>query len=568
MSLPRFTRLAATLLLTLCVAGAHAAGPDGFSVQHFQIKPGADRIFSVEGTKVAPAFSPYGGLWFHYVDDPLRFVFEIPGQPDREDRIVENMMQLTAGVGIGLFDFMELELVAPITLSSEGDTTTAFNGLGETGLSDLIVRLRAELLKRGEGGEGFGLNLGVGVGIPTGDSAQGVGDGGVTIQPKLALSVGAGPVTLSANLGVNVRTETESFSNLDFDQEFLYGAGVQWSIIPELALGAELFGRTQFGDFFSDSAQDPLEWAAGPKIFLFDSLIIDVGAGMGIISGYGAPDWRVFAGVSYADFGGVVGSPDTDGDGITDDLDQCITEAEDADSFMDDDGCPDIDNDVDGVLDVDDKCPLEPEDKDGFEDTDGCPDPDNDGDGIADAKDGCMNEPEDTDGFEDDNGCPDPDNDNDTILDVDDKCPMVPENLNGFEDTDGCPDEQPLARVEGCKIIIGDKVYFRTNKATILDRSFPLLDEVARLIKGASAYDYVMIEGHTDSRGSNRYNKKLSDRRAKSVRKYLVGQGIPSRKLKAKGWGEEKPIAPNDTPENLAKNRRVDFNVVGGECKK
>jgi hypothetical protein len=138
------------------------------------------------------------------------------------------------------------------------------------------------------------------------------------------------------------------------------------------------------------------------------------------------------------------GPGDTDGDGLTDDVDKCVNEAEDNDNFQDDDGCPDLDNDGDGILDLaPDKCPLEAEDMDGFQDDDGCPDPDNDGDGLPDGADKCPNEAEDADGFQDDDGCPDPDNDGDGVPDNRDECIDEPETKNEFEDEDGCPDEAP-----------------------------------------------------------------------------------------------------------------------------
>src|SRR5687768_6430030 len=81
---------------------------------------------------------------------------------------------------------------------------------------------------------------------------------------------------------------------------------------------------------------------------------------------------------------------DKDKDGVDNKTDQCKEEAEDADSYQDEDGCPDPDNDADGIADADDQCRDEAEDKDGHEDTDGCNDPDNDADGVADADDKCQ----------------------------------------------------------------------------------------------------------------------------------------------------------------------------------
>jgi len=275
---------------------------------------------------------------------------------------------------------------------------------------------------------------------------------------------------------------------------------------------------------------------------------------------------------------------DRDGDGYDDKVDQCPDNPEDFDSFEDDDGCPDADNDKDGVLDAadlvdgrwtnndklgDQDCRNEPEDKDNFQDEDGCPDPDNDQDGILDVNDKCPNDPEDKDGFEDEDGCPDPDNDQDKILDVDDKCPNDPEDYDGDQDEDGCPDLK--AKFDGCSVVISEKVFFKFNKWDIDPRSYELLNDVATVMlqvhKQKEDLDF-RIEGHTDSKGSNSYNKKLSQRRADSVRDYLIKKNVNGARLKAVGFGEEQPIDSNRTADGRARNRRVEFNVIAGDCEK
>jgi OOP family OmpA-OmpF porin len=217
----------------------------------------------------------------------------------------------------------------------------------------------------------------------------------------------------------------------------------------------------------------------------------------------------------------------------------------------------DPDPDKDGILNPMDKCPYEPEDKDGWEDEDGCPDPDNDNDGIPDSKDKCPNEPEDYDGFEDDDGCPDPDNDKDTVPDVKDKCPNDP----GPPENDGCPVKYKLVVVTDQKIELKQTVYFATDKTKILEKSFPLLNEVAQVLKDRPSI-HVRIEGHTDSRGSRSHNQKLSQGRASSVRTYLVGQGIAGQRMEAVGYGVERPIADNRTRAGRAMNRRVDIRAT------
>lgn len=248
---------------------------------------------------------------------------------------------------------------------------------------------------------------------------------------------------------------------------------------------------------------------------------------------------------------------DTDGDGLFDDVDKCPTVAEDKDGFEDQDGCPDPDNDKDGVADANDRCPNEAEEKDGFEDEDGCPDPDNDQDAIVDASDRCPNEPEDRDGFQDDDGCPDPDNDQDTVVDLQDKCPSEA----GPPDTGGCPQKYKLVVVTDQKIELKQTIFFATDKTVILPKSFPLLNEVAQALKDHGTIA-VRIEGHTDSRGNDAYNLRLSQGRASSVRTYLVGRGVPPERMEAIGYGETKPIAANQTRAGRAQNRRVEFFIT------
>jgi outer membrane protein OmpA-like peptidoglycan-associated protein len=246
---------------------------------------------------------------------------------------------------------------------------------------------------------------------------------------------------------------------------------------------------------------------------------------------------------------------DNDGDGIPDENDACPDLPEDVDGFEDDDGCPDLDNDQDGIPDKDDRCPDEPEDFDGDEDTDGCPDlvKDSDNDGIPDDVDRCPLQPEDIDGFQDDDGCPDLDNDLDGIPDEVDNCPSSPETFNGYQDEDGCPDEKPIEE----KFVLRG-VNFESGSAALTPDSYSVLDEVVRSLQ---AYPEVRVEirGHTDSQGPASFNLELSQRRADSVRQYLVNAGIDPSRLVAIGVGEEEPVASNANPEGRLQNRRIEF---------
>ena len=254
---------------------------------------------------------------------------------------------------------------------------------------------------------------------------------------------------------------------------------------------------------------------------------------------------------------------DRDGDGYLDAQDACPDEPENFQGFEDTDGCPDDpDTDGDGIPDSIDACPLQAEDLDGYLDHDGCPDIDNDYDGVPDSEDKCPMDPEDPDGYEDLDGCPDPDNDSDTVEDLRDQCPNSPGQAE--KDPLGCPIKPQLVVVTDCEVKITQQIHFAYNKATIKPESYPILDAVLEVMNRNESIK-LEIQGHTDDRGSGPYNLQLSDQRAASVRKYLVSRGLSPDRLESKGYGKERPIVSNDTEENRALNRRVQFMRTEGQ---
>jgi len=266
--------------------------------------------------------------------------------------------------------------------------------------------------------------------------------------------------------------------------------------------------------------------------------------------------------------------PDRDGDSMCDAADKCPDDPEDFDGDEDTDGCPEYDRDGDGIHDQKDRCPDEAEDRDSFLDEDGCPDKDNDADGVPDRRDKCPNVPEDKDGYADSDGCPDFDNDGDGVLDYPvkaDKCPGKPEIYNGLDDLDGCPDKQappPKPKeykniiVEKERIVFKKQIRFKTNSAKIIGAiSFAILDEASDALKTRNDVR-VQIEGHTDERGNDKYNKKLSQARAESVVAALVKRGIARSRLLPIGFGEERPLDTGHNKDAWAKNRRVEFNFI------
>lgn len=113
-----------------------------------------------------------------------------------------------------------------------------------------------------------------------------------------------------------------------------------------------------------------------------------------------------------------------------------------------------------------------------------------------------------------------------------------------------------LSKMTSSKAITLDHILFESGSVALLSSSFVELDELASALK-QSDWIKIEIDGHTDNQGSEELNKKLSQGRAESVKTYLVEHGIESSRLLAKGYGEEQPIATNDTEEGRKMNRRV-----------
>ena len=231
------------------------------------------------------------------------------------------------------------------------------------------------------------------------------------------------------------------------------------------------------------------------------------------------------------------GCPDSDGDGIEDSKDACP----ETPGLLEFNGC--ADSDGDGVADPMDKCPAVA----GLSKFDGCPD--SDGDGIEDAKDACPNEA----GPRRFNGCPD--SDGDGVADPQDKCP----NDAGPADNDGCP--EPTEEIMAELNAVGAGVPFELNKSDITPNVASILDLISPIIKKYANSNF-LIEGHTDTSGPKAFNQVLSERRAESVKSYLVSSGIAETRLSTAGYGEERPAQSNKTRKGRIANRRVEFKVV------
>lgn len=237
---------------------------------------------------------------------------------------------------------------------------------------------------------------------------------------------------------------------------------------------------------------------------------------------------------------------DSDGDGVPDRIDECPDTPQGV--VVDSVGCP-VDSDGDGVPDYIDECPDTP--KGVVVDSVGCP-IDDDGDGVPNYIDECPDTPQGV--VVDSVGCP-VDTDGDGIPDYLDKCPNVP----GPESNYGCPELKKEVRSLFKKAMQG--IQFETDKDVIKKSSYPTLDKIVEVMKTNPTY-MLSIGGHTDDVGSEEYNQVLSEKRASSVRRYLIEHGVEESRIASKGYGKTMPIADNTTVEGRALNRRVEFEVI------
>ena len=519
----------------------------------------------------------------------------------REIGIVDFLFAGHGRVGFAITDWVEIDLtMAFLQLAATGEGLEQVGG--GTGpnkvfsLGDIWLEGRFQPLRQ----EKHFVNLGVipFVTFPTGNPNIFLTSGLPTFGVKLAVGRRWERIRVAGHFGYRLKPSyAQVGQNVAADDELLYAVGFgltplkdKIDVMLELnGVGIVGPGRAQLpSEAGRGVAHSPLELLVTGRFRVAQKLDIVAGLGPGLTAGVGTPAFRFFGGIAWApsadrDGDGIVDSDDdcpdepedfdeyedadgcpdfdNDKDGIADGDDGCPNDAEDMDGFEDIDGCPDLDNDADGIPDAQDACPDEAEDMDGWEDTDGCPDLDNDNDGIPDAADGCPNAPEDMDRWQDTDGCPEPDNDGDNIEDPDDLCPNDPENYNDFKDDDGCPDDR-IAVVTGEKIVILEKILFVTGKDRILRRSYPVLEAVRVTLEQNPRIKKIRIEGHTDDRGSDSYNQKLSEKRAAAVLRYLVEAGLDPDRLVAVGYGEARPIDDNTTDEGRERNRRVEFTIL------
>lgn len=361
-------------------------------------------------------------------------------------------------------------------------------------------------------------------------SVQGVVNAGdiikiSTISDRLGLLVhgGAGISNMWINKDNRPAIEENDplFKGVDDMVNFIFGATPQFKINEKISLNADL----AFIFHHNQTYQYDMKYRSNHGAI--DGYFVNLSLGASFYFG-GNPkhaDWTptVYGGSATATDNSKYEAKvkeleerlkDDDADGVPNYVDE--EKATVKGSFVDSKGIAMLDTDKDGILDVYDACPTIK----GLFSLDGCVD--SDGDGIGDNVDACP-------------------------------------TVAGAKMNKGCPEVTKEVKEVMTRALKG--VQFETNKDVLLPSSYPVLNEVVKVMMEHPEYK-LAVDGHTDNVGEDEANMILSKKRAQAVGVYLMSKGIQADRLNVQGYGETQPKALNDTEDGKALNRRVEFKVV------
>ena len=499
----------ATLLvaaLATCVPQT-AVAEQGFNVHGLRVRP--NRLQGFVASSSARVLGRQGwsvGLVSGHAQRPLVVapdrLTDSPYAPNGRIVTSQTVAELVAAYGV--FDFLELGIVAPLVLAQDGETAAGLadpNALDAgVGFSDVWLSTKAALVTVGATGPSLSLAAEAGVGIPSGDRSTFQG-GGTQVEPRAVLEgrIPGGP-TLTANLGYAWR-EPVSVGGIEVRDEPLWAVGLAVPILDWLSVVAETFRTT------STEALLACNLSFGPAR-------LEIGGGLGLNDDAGTPDWRAFAGLSLGSMG----------------------EASDALFVRGEPAEPRI-----VVVPGGGAAP----------ETRGAASSDEDGDGFTDRTDGCPKAAEDIDGFEDRDGCPDPDNDDDGVPDLEDRCPRDAGPKTGVERS-GCPSWGPGD--------IDTVVFFAPYTSRLSAMARHSVGVVARALLATAGEPHLWVVGHADRVGDVDLERRLSVERAEAVRAQLIEEGVPPGRATSIGAGAA--LLQASPGEDPVVNRRVEFDVA------
>jgi outer membrane protein OmpA-like peptidoglycan-associated protein len=486
---------------------AQSTASSGFAVNRFEPSGGGSEWFSLESLDFRGHLRPAAGLVADLAIDPV-VIYDANGH--RVTSLVSHQGTAHADLALVLWGRLRLDLNAPVVFWHDG-TSGAVNGVSYASPTGEIlgdVRAGADVRLFGQPGDGITMAVGAQVFLPTGHESAFTSDGAARVWPRLLAAGVAGPIVWAARVGYHVRPTYKCTCSLAPGSEVTGGLALGIRPVPTMLLGAELYASSAVtGGGFAKSRTSPMEALLGVHAAVAPDWTIGAGVAPGT-EGAGSPSWRFVFGLQYY---------------------PAIAEA----------ARPSAPPPSPPVVSPPAPRPAPPKPKP-----------------AAPAKPAAPPPP-----------APPPppppppgDRDHDGVVDPEDACPDVPGPRNDDPVRNGCP----IVRIEGGQIRIREQVKFKTDSAVILKESDYILQGVVKILKETPEIKKMRVEGHTDTQGKPAHNKRLSQKRAASVVKWLVKHGVAKKRLTSAGFGQDRPIATNQTEDGRRENRRVELHIVDG----
>jgi OmpA-OmpF porin, OOP family len=501
--LPAVVAAAFAFATTVAGAGdARAQSARGFAVDRFEPAGGGSDWFSLESLDFRGNWRPAASLVGDFALRPLA-IYDKAG--NRVASLVDQQAMLHVGAAVVLSGRLRVDLNVPVVLWQDG-APGALNGQSYAPpTSDRLgdVRLGVDLRVFGEAHANATGVVGVQVFFPTGHPSAYTSDGALRLWPRFSLAGEAGPLVWAARIGYHYRPtwKCECYTP---GSELTGALAVGVRLLPTMLVGPELYASTPAtGPDLGKPGLSPVEVLLGLHLAVARDWALGLGAAPGLTDGAGSPAWRFVASLQFFP------------------------------AFA-----PPVPRAAEPLPPLPPPPPPPPAPK---------PRP------PAPPPRPPVPPPPPP-------PPPPTDRDGDGIFDPEDACPDAPGPRHEDPKRNGCP----IVVIQGGQIRIREQVKFKTNSAVILLESNYILIGVVKLLKENPEIKRLRIEGHTDTQGKAKANKKLSQRRAASVMKWLIKYGIAKKRLTSAGFGQERPIATNQTDEGRTENRRVEIHIVEG----
>lgn len=529
-------------ILVLLSPQAHADDVNlSFSVNRFQASGGAFDVLNVESARVLQGhYFDYGvSLFANYADRPLRLI--ATGDPRVQIPLLKSQMTLDAGLTFGFLGRYELSFVMPFTaIQPSGIAPMVSDRLAapvaSAGFSDLRVTPKVFLAETAA----FRLAASLRTTLPTGRGGSYLGYGSATAVPTAIVEyAGAHGLRVAANVGLELR-QRRQFVDAYVGNAFAYGLGA------ELPFGVNSRTLTAMATFVGEqqlshkgAAEHPMELLGGFRLEPWRGLGFTLAGGPGLSQGYGTPSYRILGGLSFSpQYAPQMIAPNplspfsvpdlnmiTQSDHVSElDVLAAIHSTAGGEVQLVKAGSPGA-----GIVEVVDHRAVRYHPKPDFVGTDTFDYQARDPSGQLASG----------------------------LVRVQVLAPPAPPTV--VAKVEAAPAKVVL---ETERITILEPVRFETGKDLLLSESRPLLHEVATILKTHPELKKLRVEGHTDNQGSSASNMRLSAGRAKSVRQFLVDEGIETSRLEEASFGPTRPVASNATSEGRARNRRVEFIII------